>query len=159
MLLTCLDGMTSAITSVGQAVDAIAARMPVSPQTVPLSNLTGSASHGMILESPTLAYVSHQSHTPTESSVTPSSQRATATVAQAPSLHSDDVMPQERHHSLSENNCMMHLENHIAQLSAMLKVLTTQPLVMPYHLSGQLNHLTPSGATYPSQSVLPSWQQ
>ena len=142
--------MTSAITSVGQAVDVIAARMPVSPQAVPLSNLTGSDSHGMVLESPTLTYTSHQSHTPTESFVTPSSQGVTATVAHAPSLHSDGVMPQEGHHSLSGNTCMMHLENHIAQLSAMLKVLTTQPLVMPYHLPGQPNHLTPSGATYPS---------
>ena len=158
ILLTRLDGMTSAITSVGQAVDAIAARMPVTPQAVPLSNLTGTDSHGMVVESPILTYASHQSHTSADSSVIPSSQGDTTVVAHAPSLHSDGVTPQGGHHLLSENTRIMHLENHITQLSAMLKVLTTQPLVMPYHLPGQPNHLTPSGATYPSQSIVPLWQ-
>ena len=73
------------------------------------------------------AIVSHQSHTPAESSVTPSNQENITIIAHAPSLHSDSAIPQEGHHSLSESARMMHLENSIAQLSAMLKAITTQP--------------------------------
>ena len=59
VLLTRLDSMTSAINSVGQAVDAVAARMPVSHLALSPSNLTGADSHDMVLESPKLMHDSH----------------------------------------------------------------------------------------------------